>query len=378
MGYIIIFALIGMLIYLAVQQNKLKTIYPQYKKSKNYSESMGNVVYGYSIDNWMWLVGYWRVLFGSSYLISFEDNKILFSKLNNFNQLQNFDQVIDIKDVSLITFEPKTFIKGMLQPNSFLLTIYLKNGNPTQEFWIRRFPKQTDLLSISKKLSSYKQQEMEQIKEDRKSDKAKENSEENIQPVNQSFDFSNLPKSKPWYKKWWIWVLIVLGCFTVIAASNSSDDSSSDDNKTEQSSNKTNTTKSEESKSAPAENKDESKKDSGYNDDEANQNAQNWNYGKLVKSDDYSGKSFKLDNVTVMQADEGDGETTLLVYSGDDSDKLYMVKIKGKTDAVEDDTVNVKGILTDRTNYDTKIGGSNTVPTIEANEVKVTGHNNDD
>lgn len=120
-----------------------------------------------------------------------------------------------------------------------------------------------------------------------------------------------------------------------------------------------------------------SKIDKQYNDETATQNSSNYSYGELVKSSKHAGESFKLTNATVLQAQEDDETTYLLVYINNDSNELYSVNLNGTTPAVEDDIVTVQGLLGQLDNYDTKSGGSNTVPSITASKVDVTGHSND-
>ncbi|KLD58600.1 hypothetical protein WP50_25070, partial [Lactiplantibacillus plantarum] len=48
----------------------------------------------------------------------------------------------------------------------------------------------------------------------------------------------------------------------------------------------------------------------------------------------------------------------------DDPDHTFMVAYDGKTPAVEDDYVDIQGVFSKRQSYDTKIGGSNTVPSL--------------
>lgn len=114
-----------------------------------------------------------------------------------------------------------------------------------------------------------------------------------------------------------------------------------------------------------------------YNDDSATQNASKYSYGELVKSSNHYGESFKLSNATVYQAQENNNTTYLLVYINDDSDELYSVALAGMTPAIEDDIVNVQGLLGELDSYDTKAGGSNTVPNILSSNVEVTGHISD-
>ncbi|EUJ53829.1 hypothetical protein [Listeria fleischmannii] len=108
----------------------------------------------------------------------------------------------------------------------------------------------------------------------------------------------------------------------------------------------------------------------------ASENEKSLRYGDLIKSDEYDGEPYHITKGKVFQADESSDGTTLLVYltdTGDDVwDDLILVKYQiGETDAIEDDYVEVFGSLEERTTYETKIGGENTVPTLNAAEVKV-------
>lgn len=98
--------------------------------------------------------------------------------------------------------------------------------------------------------------------------------------------------------------------------------------------------------------------------------AKTYRYGELVKSNDHAGEPYVI-KAQVLQAQEDSGYTTLLVYTNDDPDELYAVYYDGKTSAIEDDYVYIKGLLGKLYSYDTQIGGSNTVPTIGAKSIKV-------
>ncbi|GAT18391.1 integral membrane protein (putative) [Secundilactobacillus silagincola] len=99
----------------------------------------------------------------------------------------------------------------------------------------------------------------------------------------------------------------------------------------------------------------------------------NYSYGELLKSDDYKGESYNITNAQVLQANESGSATELLVYTDDYADEIFTVYYPDTTEAVKDDYVTVKGVLGGREEYDTQSGGSNTVPTIVAQDVSVTG-----
>lgn len=140
-----------------------------------------------------------------------------------------------------------------------------------------------------------------------------------------------------------------------------SDEDSSDDTKTEESD--------EDVEKASEEKVKETRQ-------KASENEKTLRYGDLIKSDKYNGEPYHITKGKVFQADESADGTTLLVYltdNGDDDwDDLILVKYQiGETDAIEDDYIEVFGSLEERTTYETKIGGENTVPTLNASEVKI-------
>lgn len=104
-------------------------------------------------------------------------------------------------------------------------------------------------------------------------------------------------------------------------------------------------------------------------------------YGKLNKSQSkYAGLPYHITKGHVMQAQEDDaGNTTLLVELTDKGygfwDDIIAVYYEGNTDAVDSDFVEVWGTLGEKWDYTTKIGGSNSVPTMEAESIEVIGHN---
>ena len=66
------------------------------------------------------------------------------------------------------------------------------------------------------------------------------------------------------------------------------------------------------------------------------------------------------------------GEVKELKSIIDGDADLVEVMVNGTTNAVEDSTVSIYGKLTDRYSYDTKSGGSNTVPAMVASSDDVT------
>lgn len=110
---------------------------------------------------------------------------------------------------------------------------------------------------------------------------------------------------------------------------------------------------------------------SDYDSTEAASN--NWSYGELLKSDNYNGESYNVTNAKVLQANESYGSTMLLVYTDDYASELFMVYYPSTTSAVKGDYVSINGVLGDREDYETKSGGTNTVPAMVAQDVTVTG-----
>ncbi len=106
-------------------------------------------------------------------------------------------------------------------------------------------------------------------------------------------------------------------------------------------------------------------------------NAQELRYGDLIKSNDYYAKPYYISKGEVMQAQQGKGYTSLLVYTDDDTNQLFEVETPGKTKAIEDDYVSIPGVLDKLYSYKTQSNGSNTVPTIFTKKITVLGHDND-
>lgn len=102
-------------------------------------------------------------------------------------------------------------------------------------------------------------------------------------------------------------------------------------------------------------------------------------YGMLNKSQDkYVGEPYHITKGHVMQAMEDNGETTLLVEVSNKGyglwDDIIAVYYPKSTDAIDDDFVEIWGTLGEKWDYTTKIGGSNSVPTLQADSIKVIGH----
>ncbi|AWX32051.1 zinc ribbon domain-containing protein [Methanosphaera sp. BMS] len=89
------------------------------------------------------------------------------------------------------------------------------------------------------------------------------------------------------------------------------------------------------------------------------------NYKELNKNPDkYYGDNIKLRG-RIMQISEGNsGGNYLLMYVNDQYDQLAYVEYYNDTNFVEDDWVTVYGVCGGSYSYTTKIGGSNTVPSV--------------
>lgn len=112
---------------------------------------------------------------------------------------------------------------------------------------------------------------------------------------------------------------------------------------------------------------------------DALQNENKLSYGMLLKTQDrYAGEPYHITKGHVMQAIEEDFETTLLVEVTSMGYGIWKdiiaVYYPGVTDAVDGDFIEVWGTLGKKWDYDTQIGGSNSVPSMKATSVIVTGH----
>lgn len=114
---------------------------------------------------------------------------------------------------------------------------------------------------------------------------------------------------------------------------------------------------------------------------EAIANEKSISYGMLNKSrEGYVGERYHISKGQVLQAEEIDGETNLLVNIKQDGygywDDLVHVRLFGTTDAVENDIIEVYAILNEKLDYSTQIGGTNSVPSMNASEIKVISNGN--
>ncbi len=187
----------------------------------------------------------------------------------------------------------------------------------------------------------------------------------------------NLKKSsKRWYKRWWIWGIIII--FILIGINSLGKQSSSSGTSSTHTTSSSSTTTSHKDTSSTKTSVRKSVQvleelDAEDLNSKGESNAQNIQYGELIKSNHYYAKPYSISKGEVLQASESKGMTNMLVYINDDTDQLFEVIIRGKTKAIEDDYVAINGVLDKIYNYDTQSGGSNTVPTIVADKVTVLG-----
>lgn len=114
---------------------------------------------------------------------------------------------------------------------------------------------------------------------------------------------------------------------------------------------------------------------------DAIKNEQELSYAMLNKSQDgYNGKPYHITSGYVMQAMEENGKTFLLVAITNEGydyyDDLIAVTLDSQTAAVEGDLVEVYGVLGKKFDYDTKMGGTNSVPSMQATSIEVVGNVN--
>lgn len=107
----------------------------------------------------------------------------------------------------------------------------------------------------------------------------------------------------------------------------------------------------------------------------ARENSKEITYKHLIKtSDGYVGTEYYIAKAKVVQAFEENGKTVLMVNMSNENNywtDLIAIAYNGTTDVIQDDIVEVYGYVAEQYTYQTKIGGTNTVPLILASEIKI-------
>ncbi|MBR0471802.1 MAG: zinc-ribbon domain-containing protein [Methanosphaera sp.] len=90
------------------------------------------------------------------------------------------------------------------------------------------------------------------------------------------------------------------------------------------------------------------------------------NYKEINKNPDkYVGEYIKVSGKVMQISESSSYGNSLLMYVGGDYSQLVYVEYLNETNIVEDDWITVYGICEGSYTYDTKIGGSNTVPYVK-------------
>lgn len=89
-------------------------------------------------------------------------------------------------------------------------------------------------------------------------------------------------------------------------------------------------------------------------------------YGKLIKSEDYEGRRYRLENAEVTQArEQNDGTTMIMAKNYGIDDFLFYIIVDGKTNLEEGSVFDATGYIDKIKDYETQAGGNNTVPSLK-------------
>lgn len=179
---------------------------------------------------------------------------------------------------------------------------------------------------------------------------------------------------KPWYKKWWVWVLAIIIILVVLAANGGGSDSSDSSNK----SSKTEKV----SSTSSTKNTDSLKKSSSTKAFNAADYNTGITYEQLARTpDDYKNQNITLTG-KVIQVVEGDDENDLRVAIDGNYDNVAMVAydpdIMNGSRILENDKITFYAESLGTTTYKSTIGGKITIPVALAKKIDNAGTAPDD
>lgn len=215
----------------------------------------------------------------------------------------------------------------------------------------------------------------------------------------------NAVEKKPFYKKWWFWLIIVFlflgGIFGGDEEADKSNENVETEAETAQVANVEETANNEADEKAENEQKEKEKaeaqakaeEDAKRKEEEEEEAAaavaeaeeaikaeeqdrttykSDLTYDNLARTpDDYLMEKIMI-NGSVAQVMEGDGFTSLRVAKNDDYDQMILVQYSegaAETRILEDDTVDIYGYSMGLYTYESTLGGEITIPSLQANIV---------
>lgn len=102
------------------------------KVSLGYSVDTSRLAYVETSNKLEYLIGGWNALLNKIYVISFEEDGLLFMGINMVNQFTDNDKFIPLSDLGVISYKKSKFINGRLMFNGEKLVINSANGKSTE------------------------------------------------------------------------------------------------------------------------------------------------------------------------------------------------------------------------------------------------------
>ena len=102
------------------------------KVSLGYSGDTSRLAYVETSNKLEYLIGGWNPLLNKIYVISFEEDGLLFMGINMVNQFTDNDKFIPLSDLGVISYKKSKFINGRLMFNGEKLVINSVDGKSTE------------------------------------------------------------------------------------------------------------------------------------------------------------------------------------------------------------------------------------------------------
>ncbi|WP_238142515.1 SHOCT domain-containing protein [Weissella confusa] len=102
------------------------------KVSLGYSGNTSRLAYVETSNKLEYLIGGWNALLNKIYVISFEEDGLLFMGINMVNQFTDNDKFIPLSDLGVISYKKSKFINGRLMFNGEKLVINSADGKSTE------------------------------------------------------------------------------------------------------------------------------------------------------------------------------------------------------------------------------------------------------